>query len=155
MNPSTEQLIRELADKLGVSLEQLWNVLIVQARYSAICNLIGMVLCFTLTIFLFKWFIKLLKQRKIEETARLTEKYSNTDHIGNIAELRKFQLQNELSSSILPNRDQAIFFIVLIMFVVFGLTSLAAIPELPNLIMRLLNPEFGAIEILQGLIGVR
>lgn len=41
MNEQTEKLIHSLADKLGVSIEHLWEVLIKQARIEAWTDLYG------------------------------------------------------------------------------------------------------------------
>lgn len=38
MDPKTEQLLRELASKLGTTVEHLWSVLILQARIEAIAG---------------------------------------------------------------------------------------------------------------------
>jgi len=42
MNENTEILIRELADKLGTTSEQLWNILITQAWIDGSVNLLGL-----------------------------------------------------------------------------------------------------------------
>lgn len=40
MNESTEKLIRELAEKLGTTTEHLWEVMVKQAFYSGVIDLI-------------------------------------------------------------------------------------------------------------------
>jgi hypothetical protein len=155
MDSNTEQLIRELADKLGVSLEKLWDILIVQAKYSAIGDLTSMVVCFVLTIFLFRYLIKILKQRKTEETTRITKAYNNTEDYNSISARHERYIRSVIEKSSWPDRELVIFIIVLIGTVMFGFITLIYTLMLPNLVTRLLNPEFGAIEILQKFITVR
>ena len=58
MNEQTEKLVRELAEKLGTTVEHLWEVLIRQASITAISNGITIAIL-SLIIFATYYFIKI------------------------------------------------------------------------------------------------
>ena len=63
MNEQTEKLIRELADKLGTTVEHLWGVLIKQAPITAVTDLLECVMLAVVCIvggkYLLRWHRKL------------------------------------------------------------------------------------------------
>lgn len=52
MNPSTEQLIRDIATQLGTTSNHLWEVMVRQAPIQSITNLLIQIAWFFLAIFL-------------------------------------------------------------------------------------------------------
>ncbi len=58
MQPSTEKLIRELAEKLGTTAEHLWGVLIKQAPISGTCNAIFFGLCIFFIIWIGRFLVR-------------------------------------------------------------------------------------------------
>lgn len=66
MEKNTEQLIRELADKLGTTTEYLWGVLIKQAAvysYSNICFILFLGICVYFPFFLTKKLVNKMKNK--------------------------------------------------------------------------------------------
>jgi hypothetical protein len=68
MNEQTEKLIRELAEKLGTTVDHLWGVLIRQAYINSLCDLVTLVLAGVLVFFLAIGQVK------------LREKYENSNY---------------------------------------------------------------------------
>jgi uncharacterized membrane protein YcaP (DUF421 family) len=66
MTPKLEEKLLELADKMGVTVEHLWGVLVVQAKISAVTDLIGALLWTLITVVgtvvSVKWYRKLRKE---------------------------------------------------------------------------------------------
>lgn len=68
MNQQTEKLLRELADKLGTTVEHLWSVLIRQAGISGVTNLIVIAVWLVILV----WGYKLVR-RKTKRPAKTDE----------------------------------------------------------------------------------
>lgn len=64
MNEQTQQLIKQLADKLGTTTEHLWAALLRQAPISATCTIICFVIMLIVAWLLFKTGIKLGKMKE-------------------------------------------------------------------------------------------
>ncbi len=62
MNNQSTKLLEQLAEKMGTTVEYLWNILIYQAHIQAITVLIQMVIIFIATYFLIKLHIKFNKE---------------------------------------------------------------------------------------------
>ena len=62
MNNESTKLLEQLAEKMGTTVEYLWDILIYQAHIQAITVLIQFVIIFIATYFLFKLHIRFNKQ---------------------------------------------------------------------------------------------
>jgi len=62
MNEKTEQLLQQLADKLGTTTEYLWKILVSQARYDAIISGIQMAFMFAIIYWTIKLHIRFSKE---------------------------------------------------------------------------------------------
>ena len=73
----TDQIVRELAATLGVTVEHLWEVLITQAPISGTTNLTGLTIITAGAI----WFTRLTyrKTRRIKDEDGITVKYPEWD----------------------------------------------------------------------------
>lgn len=72
MNENTEKMIRELAEKLGTTVENLWHVLIKQASIDAITQSVILLLCIIVLIFCFRIAKKFfLRFQESDETSDL------------------------------------------------------------------------------------
>ena len=72
MSASTEQLIRELAEKLGTTVEHLWGVLVKQAAVEAVISAVWVMLPTALGLLWIGWVLrswKHLKNDELEQTA--------------------------------------------------------------------------------------
>lgn len=63
MNEQTTQLVEMLAHKLGTTTEYLWSVLVKQASFAAIINLIYFVLVIVVGVLLWKLHVYFSKER--------------------------------------------------------------------------------------------
>lgn len=73
MNDKTEQLVRELAEKLGTTADHLWGVLVKQAGISSTVNTLALVLTGISLAAAWRWVTKAIKcgDDDSEETALL------------------------------------------------------------------------------------
>lgn len=74
MNEQTEQLIRELADKLGTTAEHLWGVLIQQALITGIVDTVAMLVFGVIIVRLF-----IFVKAKTTERAETATSYARAD----------------------------------------------------------------------------
>ncbi len=115
MENKTEQLLSELADKLGTTTEYLWQVLLTQARYDILVSVIQMAFMFGIVY----WTIKLhLKFSKIPEGENHSEYYYKEELL------------------VVPMVFAAITSIIMIVFFLSGFNELIA---------AIFNPEYWAL----------
>ena len=68
MNEKTEQMLQSLAEKLGVTIDHLWGVLITQARYDIITSVLQMAVMFAFIYWTIKLHIKFSKETEKERS---------------------------------------------------------------------------------------
>ena len=119
MNEHTEQLIRELSEKLGTTVEHLWEVLIRQAGISGIVNIVVILFWSIFCI----WSFRFIQQKTTIHPKTEIDRYPSADW----------------------NEDGMVLAWILWAFIT-GLFLFIAGCEAESIIGSLINPEYWALK---------
>ena len=132
-------MIQQLAEKMGVAVDQLWATLIMQAKVEAISDIVWIVIMFIPFIISLIIYLNIAKKRKE------MEKESNRIF------KEEYPKYNTWSREIYVDYEEKQFFSGLIVGF-FSFTLLLSMIAIQNIITNLINPNMYAIKYLTNII---
>ena len=118
MNKETQELLQKLAEKLGTTVEYLWQVLLKQAQIDAFTTLFQFFLIALFGVVLFRLHKKFLKPLS----------------------------DDRYSDNLYSKYDEAIVWPMIIGLIVFVILSICAFFSITDMVNGFLNPEYWALQ---------